>query len=176
MISETTRSSLLTKWRRSFLLMTILAGGLSFLIGLGMLLRSHNQSGLCEMRIDELGVLESLQELNRSKVRLMSCAEQKELVRRLEPLSSQQRNSQFNEIFNAASAAAYASEAARQRDTNSSEGAVSRAGCQVDAACIYAVRSVPLHPATLGEAIDARSAVDQACRDYQECLKREVGE
>jgi hypothetical protein len=47
------------------------------------------------------------------------------------------------------------------------------ADCKLDSACVYAVRSTPLHPATLGEALDARRAVDIACRDYHACIKQE---
>ena len=30
---------------------------------------------------------------------------------------------------------------------------------------------MPLHPATLGEAVDAQHAIDVACESYQACLK-----
>ena len=39
--------------------------------------------------------------------------------------------------------------------------------------CAYAVRSMPLHPATIGEQLDAQRAVDYACRDYRACTKRQ---
>jgi hypothetical protein len=48
------------------------------------------------------------------------------------------------------------------------------AACEIDADCIYAVRAIPLHPATVGEALDARRAVDVACRNYHACIKREA--
>jgi hypothetical protein len=44
-------------------------------------------------------------------------------------------------------------------------------GCEVDYACREAVRALPLHPATLGEAVDARHAIDVACESYHACLK-----
>jgi hypothetical protein len=53
-------------------------------------------------------------------------------------------------------------------------GQVCHADCHLDAACAYAVRSLPLHPATVGEALDARRAVDEACSDYRACIKREA--
>jgi hypothetical protein len=52
-------------------------------------------------------------------------------------------------------------------------GQICHAECKMDAACIYAVRSLPLHPATVGEAVDAQRAVEEACRDYHACLKRQ---
>jgi hypothetical protein len=53
-------------------------------------------------------------------------------------------------------------------------GQICHAGCKVDYACSYAVRSTPLHPATLGEAMDAQRATDEACRDYRACVKEEA--
>ena len=44
-------------------------------------------------------------------------------------------------------------------------------GCEVDDACREAARAMPLHPATLGEALDAQHAIDVACKSYQACLK-----
>jgi hypothetical protein len=46
-------------------------------------------------------------------------------------------------------------------------------GCEVDDACRDAVRAMPLHPATLGEAVDAQHAIDVACKSYRACLKSE---
>lgn len=53
-------------------------------------------------------------------------------------------------------------------------GQICHAECKVDDACDYAARSVPLHPATLGEAMDAQRAVDVACRNFRACIKRET--
>src|ERR1700683_3682674 len=49
----------------------------------------------------------------------------------------------------------------------------SNASWEVSAGCDYAARSVPLHPATIGEAMDAQRALDIACREYRTCIKRE---
>jgi hypothetical protein len=46
------------------------------------------------------------------------------------------------------------------------------AGCSLDSDCAYALRSIPLHPTTVGEAVDPQRAVDVACRDYHACIKQ----
>lgn len=42
--------------------------------------------------------------------------------------------------------------------------------CKMDDACRNAIRAQPLHPATVGEEIDAGHAVDVACAAYRACL------
>jgi hypothetical protein len=53
-------------------------------------------------------------------------------------------------------------------------GQICHAACKIDDACVHAIRSQPLHPATLGEALDAQRAVDVACRAQWACFKREA--
>jgi hypothetical protein len=52
-------------------------------------------------------------------------------------------------------------------------GQICDAKCKVDDACDRAARSIPLYPATLGEALDARRALDIACQNYRACIERE---